>query len=213
MVKMMERPFRWIEMQTTGVLLDRNYLRFLRNHVGVNTISISISSFDDAMNNGIIHTPSTGFIKLKELCAAIKEYDFTLRLSLNLTNEFLRYDTMPQNLFKLCREEFGADQVTLRVLYTSGTGTPQDEWIKANGMPERSALMLEAYVRNNGKPLGVLPHGAVKYSIDGLCVVVDNDCMDKADKTKKADESYKYLILQPNCKLYSQWDDPASLIF
>ena len=30
-------------------------------------------------------------------------------------------------------------------------------------------------------------------------------------KTPKRE--YKYLILRPNCKLYSQWDDPASLIF
>ena len=32
-------------MQTTGVLLDQNYLRFLRNYVGVSLISLSISSF------------------------------------------------------------------------------------------------------------------------------------------------------------------------
>lgn len=48
-MKMMNRPFRWVEMQTTGVLLDDPYLRFLRNHVGVNLtrceqeIPISIS--------------------------------------------------------------------------------------------------------------------------------------------------------------------------
>lgn len=26
-------------------------------------------------------------------------------------------------------------------------------------------------------------------------------------------DTLKYLILQSDCKLYSQWDDPASLIF
>ena len=32
-MQLMQNPFEWIEMQTTSVLLDRNYLRFLRNHV------------------------------------------------------------------------------------------------------------------------------------------------------------------------------------
>lgn len=41
-------------------------------------------------------------------------------------------------------------------------------------------------------------------------VVIDADCMDKSEKL---DEDYKYLILQPDCKLYSQWDDKSSLIF
>ena len=46
----LDKPFRWIEIQTTGVLLDDGYLRFLRNHVGVSTISISLSSFDGEEN-------------------------------------------------------------------------------------------------------------------------------------------------------------------
>ena len=34
-MQMMRNPFDWIEMQTTGALLDQNYLRFLRIHVGL----------------------------------------------------------------------------------------------------------------------------------------------------------------------------------
>lgn len=44
---MLEKPFRNIEIQTTGVLLDENYLRFLRNHVRISTISLSISSLNN----------------------------------------------------------------------------------------------------------------------------------------------------------------------
>ena len=58
LMQMMRDPFQWIEMQTTGTLIDQNYLRFLRNHVGVNLISLSVSSLDNAMNNGIIHRPA-----------------------------------------------------------------------------------------------------------------------------------------------------------
>ena len=70
--------------------------------------------------------------------------------------------------------------------------------------------MIKHYVTDKGRILGVLPHGAIKYSLDGLCVVIDSDCMDTTERTG---EDYKYLILQPDCKLYSLWDDPASLIF
>ena len=209
MMQLMQHPFRWIEMQTTGALIDQNYLRFLRNHVGVNLISLSVSSLDDQMNNAIIGTPKNGQVDLRWLCSEVKRYDFGLRLSLNLTNEFRQFDILPQNLFQRCKE-LGADQVTLRVLYTSGTGTPQDQWIDANGLKDPHVRMIREYVETNGRVLGVLPHGAVKYSLDGLCVVIDFDCMDTAEKTG---DDYKYLILQPDCKLYSLWDDPASLVF
>ena len=212
MMQLMDNPFRWIEMQTTGTLIDRNYLRFLRNHVGVNLISLSVSSLDDIANNAIIHTPKESQVNLAELCEEIKVYDFSLRLSLNLSSQFAAYgesQDAPARLFDVCRA-LGADQVTLRRLYTSEQETPQGKWIAENLMPEQGMKYLQNYVWTHGKVLGVLPHGAVKYSVDELCVVMDEDCMDKREKTG---EDYKYLILQPDCKLYSQWDDPASLIF
>ena len=56
-MQMMRDPFQWIEMQTTGVLLDDNYLRFLRNHVGVNLISLSVSAVEEENNREIIGVP------------------------------------------------------------------------------------------------------------------------------------------------------------
>lgn len=209
MMQLMQHPFRWIEMQTTGTLIDQNYLRFLRNHVGVNLISLSVSDLNNKQNNAIIHTPEKSQIDLAWLCSNIKRYDFTLRLSLNLTGGFSIYSRDPWYLFKNCKI-LGADQVTLRVLYSSGAGTPQDNWIARNGLHEPHVSIIQKYVEENGRVLGILPHGAVKYSLDGLCVVIDSDCMDKSEKL---DEDYKYLILQPDCKLYSQWDDKSSLIF
>lgn len=209
MIQIMRNPFRWIEMQTTGVLLDQDYLQFLRDHVGVNRIALSVSSLVNLENNDIIGAPEKHHVYLRELCFQIKHLGFSLRLCLNLTTEFDKYATDPQALFKKCRD-LEADQVTLRVLYSDGSESEQAKWIKENAMPLHGVLKLQDYVLKNGKLLGVLPHGAKKYSIDGLCVVIDHDCMDKEEKT---DENYKYLILQPDCKLYSAWDDPASLIF
>jgi hypothetical protein len=75
-------PFRNIEMQTTGALIDTTMLRFLRNHVGVNTISMSLFSFNDNENQKCRHGPK---LNILDFCNAVKLYDFNLRLSVNLT--------------------------------------------------------------------------------------------------------------------------------
>jgi len=202
--KMLQKPFRNIEMQTTGTLLDQNYLRFLRNHVGVNTISLSVSSFNDDQNNEYIH--SAKHIHLKDLCSLIKQYDFTLRLSINLTDAF-EHLWQPEDIFAYAKS-LGADQITFRVLYASSTLGDINEWINEHRMSDRAVLRISDYIRQKGYKLGVLPFGNVKYSVLGMSTVLDEDCM-----STEASEDQKYYILRPDCKLYSLWDDPASLIF
>lgn len=202
---LMQRPFRIIEMQTTGVLLDESYLRFLRNHVGVNTISLSASSLD-SMKNCIYNRSLTQIrTEIDELCSKIKKYDFTLRLSLNMTDQFDGYTA--KELFDHCRR-LGADQVTLRVLYASGNDTVQDRWIKEHSVSEAKLEEFRNYVVTAGKEMEILEYGATRYSVGGISVVVDDDCMSKIAK-----KEVKYLILRPDCKLYSKWDDKASLVF
>lgn len=207
---MIDKPFRWIEMQTTGVLLDEPYLRFLRNHVGISTISLSLSSFDNDENCSINMTPENYKVNIKSLCEKIKKYDFNLRLSLNLTSAFNDIDN--EDLFRIAKNELKADQITFRVLYTSTNKpeeyTKQDKWIIENRVTEQRLATLKLFIEENAKPLEVLEFGATKYSLKGLGTVLDEDCM-----SKKVKDTYKYLILRPNCKLYSKWDDPASLIF
>lgn len=203
---MLQKPFRWIEMQTTGVLLDESYLRFLRNHVRVSTISISRSAFDDDLNAYYCGMKLALQVNLAKLCALIKKYDFNLRLSLNLTDAF---DEMPVNdIMWYVKDTLKADQVTFRRLYASGTDSPQDQWIAKHAASDKLHLQIREYIQMNGRPLERLEFGAIKYSVDGLSTVFDEDCMSQAVK-----EELKYIILRPNCKLYSHWDDPASLIF
>ena len=204
-MQLMKHPFDWIEMQTTGALLDNNYLRFLRNHVGVNIISLSVSSFDQFQNQEIIGCPVQ--INLEELCKNIKKYDFTLRLSLNLSDAFNDYS--PEELFSTCYEEFLADQVTLRVLYSNSNDTPQSKWVFQHAMNSDKIKEINSFIKTYGTVLGKLPYGATKYSYNDMSIVLDDDCMGK----RNDNDAYKYLILRPDCKLYSSWDDKASLIF
>lgn len=243
---MLDKPFRWVEMQTTGVTIDAPYLRFLHNHVGVSTISISLSSLDDKTNAEICGMKIP--VDLKGLCSEIKKYDFNLRMSINLTNEFEMYkEEQVGVLLNRCHEVFGADQVTFRVLYTSGNSTPQDEWIMTHRAANNTTEIINGYITTHGYKLEKLAYGAQKYSVNGMSVVIDNDCMAKnvyefiepkafhekatgldnrilerriADiysllynSAVKDSEVYKYMILRPDCHLYSRWDDKASLIF
>ena len=203
---LLDRPFRCIEMQTTGVLLDSNYLRFLRNHVGVNTISLSVSSFDDTTNKEIIGVRQNVGLDLKALAAEIKKYDFNLRLSINLSDAFNTLTA--EELFAQAADLFHADQVTFRVLYSSGQDTPQDRWIASHSASPALISDIRTYITEKGTAIGKLEYGQTKYSVNGLTTVLDDDCMSQELK-----EEIKYLILRPDGKLYSRWEDKASLLF
>jgi len=199
-------PFHWIEIQTSGILLDDEMLRHLRNTVGVNTISLSLSNMFDSQKNAQINgTPKQLQFDIDELCAEIKRYDFNLRLSLNMTDGYSPRST--DSIFNRAKE-LRADQITFRVLYTSGFDTKEDKWIEEHCCNDLTIQSIEEYIFEKGRRLEVLPFGATRYSVDGMSVVIDSDCM--ATEVK---ETIRYLVLRPNCKLYSRWDDKGSLIF
>ena len=204
----MPSPFRWIEIQTSGVTLDEEKLRWLRNTIGVSTISLSISDvFSSAGNANYNRTPEKLIVDIDALCAEIKRYDFNLRLSLNMTDV---YNGRPaQEIFDRCKQ-LGANQITFRVLYTSPHEDPHgiDAWIREHRCVDTHIEEIKSCVREYGHVLERLPFGALRYSVNGMSVVVDDDCMSTEDKNE-----VKYLILQPNCKLYTKWDDEGSILF
>ncbi|MBN2443682.1 MAG: radical SAM protein, partial [Spirochaetales bacterium] len=83
----LEHPFRWLELQTSGVTLDYEKLKILRNEIKVSTISLSLSSiFSDDENGEYNCTPERLKISIESLCKQIRGLDFNLRLSLNMTD-------------------------------------------------------------------------------------------------------------------------------
>ena len=201
----LEKPFRNVEMQTTGTLLNDDYLYFLRQHVGVTTISLSISSLDDVKNNAIIDPARD--IDLKHLVSRIKKYQFTLRLSINLskyTFDYSNYDT----IFDTLKNDFMADQLTFRVLYDSGSDLPEDVWVRENKIDDSFIDGLNDYIKKEGRFLEKLEFGADRYSVNEMSVVLDEDCMSTEGKGV-----LKYTILRPDCRLYTKWDDSGSLLF
>jgi sulfatase maturation enzyme AslB (radical SAM superfamily) len=204
--EMIDNPFRWIELQTTGVYLTDETLRFLRNTIRVSTIALSIANVFDSEDNARTAVMSDALkFDIDELCAEIKRYDFNLRICINMTSRYLGVapETIFDRLFKL-----NADQVLFRLLYESQGDAPEDKWVRDNRLTETEFAPILAHIQKHGRELEKLPTGASRYSVGGVSTVVDDDCMSRIPK-----DVVRYLILQPNCKLYSKWDDPGSLIF
>lgn len=212
-------PFHWIELQTSGIApqkfgghLNDELLAYLRYTIGVTTISLSLSNiFDEGVNFDINRTPKQLQFDLEALCKRIKKYQLTLRLSLNMNQTFEDHNKTDEGLigdiFNRSRD-LGADQITFRKLYTSDNNTVQDQWIKANNITKDFWPTLTDYIKKEGRPLELLPFGARRYSVGGISVVVDDDCMNS-----ESGRVLKYLILRRNCKLYTRWDDTGSLLF
>lgn len=221
--KQIGSPFTNIEMQTTGMGLDndRNYLRFLRNFVGVNTVALSVNSMDDMENCRILghkplveqaasHQSITEIrprLKLPSLCDLLKEYGFNIRVCINLSDAFNKQTFDSISIF--ASSVLHADQLTFRRLYYAvGDDTSQAKWIAEH---QPSGELLNSIELNLGTSpiIGETAYGAICYDVKGMSVIYDCDCMGKNPES----EVKKYLILRPNCKLYSQWDSKASLVF
>lgn len=214
-------PFANLEMQCTGLFLNgnRDYLRFLRNFVGVNTIALSVNSLDDKENNELLgHGLPDKEVKLEELCSLLKEYDFNIRICLNMSSyfdwahstidELCMHNCAAENMLYFCSNNLHANQVTLRKLYSNRSGTPQSQWIKDHQLSKEAQNEIEAVLSTSPK-IGKTKYGSDIYEFDGMSVVYDTDCMGK----EHAPDSLKYLILRPNCKLYSSWESTSSLVF
>lgn len=199
-------PFTNIEMQTTGVMLDgdNDYLRFLRNFVGVNTVALSVSSLSDVENRRILGTHYG--LEIPRLCKSLKDYGFNIRICCNLTGRFDPDNDPWSNVLGYLEEECLADQVTFRKMYASDASTQQAQWIKENPFMREDSLIgyLSLFPTSSATM-----YGAGIHDINGMSVIYDEDCMGKNPETNVR----KYLILRPNCHLYSQWDSPASLVF
>ena len=200
----LKTPFKSIEVQTTGVLLDFEKITKLRKF-GVTTISFSISNiFDNDRNLELIGCNEKLRFNVFEAIKLVKQLGFNLRLSLNLVNDYDKYTV--EQVIEKCKE-LGADQVTFRKLYKSDLNNEIDKWIEHNASKNFYDNLVE-HVKLNGKFLGVLPFGPSVYNIEEMSICIDSDCMSEEIK-----DTYKYLILRENAHIYFRWETKSSLIF
>lgn len=205
----LENKFYNIEIQTSGSGMNfSNYNRL--KGCGLTTVSLSICAPYDEKIWEIENTPIGLRCPLETTRKACEELNLIYRLSINLTDEWEREFPTLDMLFDYIKSS-GARQVTFRVLYSSGDNS-QSEWVKLHSASKDYIDSINFYIKNNGTPIRKLLYGQMVYSIDGVSVVMDDDCMAK-NKVKELDDNFKYLILRPDGHLYSKWDDKGSIVF
>jgi len=206
MNRKLSNPFKWVELQTSGVGL----LEAIKNNEewfnDFSTISISVVDIFHGMNNAdIMVMPKGREINVDFVIKVLKEKGFNVRLSINLTDIY--NDVYVKKIFNTL-VEMEVDQVTFRKLYKSGEDTKQDKWIDEHTVDSEMFNIIVKYIEKHGNKLERLPFGAMKYSVFGISTVVDDDCMAKEMK-----DILKYMIIREDGKLYTKWDDKGSLIF
>lgn len=203
--KSLLKPFYNIAIQTTGANMSESNISFLSTS-GVNTLALSVSSFNTERNWEIIQTPKAARkMTVDELIARGKANGMNVRVCLNLTDEFNPY--LPKYIFQWANER-NVDQLTFRKIYSSGRITEQDKWINEHSYKEENFDYIKKYIKSIGTPIRKLPFGAILYDCMGVGVVCDEDCMAKNNLN-----DMRYAILRPNNHLYSSWDLKGSLIY
>ncbi len=183
-----------VEIQTSGVGLTEENLDFLYE-LGVRVISLSLPALEKDKILDIMRVPAKynyDPIKLSEL---IPSKGFTLRLSIAMTNWFDEY-TLDDILNQL-ESIWTPDQVSFKKLIGA------DEVASKNYDRLAQEFRSRDYTR-----LELLPLGVWKYEAHGIGVVWNDDCMVSGEQ-----EAPRYLILQPDGKLYTRWDTRASVVF
>lgn len=193
--RQLDEPFIF-EIQTSGVMLDDKNLNFLKDEVGVTTISLSVSDiFDDKSNTNTIGVVRKLKFSLEDICKRIKDKGFILRISINMIGIYDKY-TPEQIINRLV--ELKPDQSIFRVLWCSGEDDEINRWIKGNSASKGIVDELNNYIKENGKYIGDLP---TRYDVNGISIVIDDDCM-----ARKKIQQFRYLILRQDCNLYTKWD-------
>jgi len=217
--KELNHPFPNVELQTSGVMLADSHEGFQHNllisiydninilkELGVNTINLSVSNvFSSEINAEIIGIPEKLKFDLDKRCFFIKTNGFNLRLSLSMTDDY--DNVLPENILQRAKD-LGANQVTFRKLYHGEDDSEQTKWVNEHACDPSVLFKINEYMSINGVQRYRLPFGAMVYSIMGMSVVVDDNCMNK-----NVTDKLKYAILRENGKLYSSWDDEGSIIF
>lgn len=199
---MLARPYRIMELTTSGRNLNREYLYFLRTVVGITTIDLNIASFNDKQNQELGGMSGSNAIELKPLIRSINELRFNLHLHVYMSDYFDRYKDDPEQFFNDCRSTYKADYVSIHAI------GPVNSWLQTRRAKRETIESLSEYIANAGTEIGAAistPYEKV-YALGDLIAIAD---CPNIKNTIPANS----LVLQTTGRLYNQWRDRANLIF
>jgi hypothetical protein len=164
--------------------------------LGIRVISLSLPALEKQAIIEIMNVPEKYDYDPIALAALIRRKGFVLRLSIVLTDWFDNF-TLEEILDQL-EHVWKPDQVSFKKIYGADRVASEkyDEFAK------------EFKSNSEHTRLELLSLGVWKYDARGMGIVWNDDCMVSKDR-----ETPRYLILQPDGRLYTRWDSKASIIF
>ncbi|MEF2175365.1 MAG: radical SAM protein [Candidatus Absconditabacteria bacterium] len=190
------------EIQTSGVGLKQKHLDLLKS-IGIKLISISLSNIFDNKLNAFYNQTKQGYeINIDKICAGLIENGFKLRLSLNMTNSYnnILTDKIIQRAMDL-----GANQLTFRRLYPGDNNSEDYKNILNNSVKQSKEREIIQYLHDNCNEKYMINQSEKLYYKGNLSILYITDCM--------AQNSDRYRILKPDCKLYKSWEQDAKPIY
>ena len=205
--------FPIIELQTNGILIATNpekYKPFLKEwyNLGLNTIAISIVSYDSEKNRKIYLPYEKEYPELKKLIELLHSYKFSVRLATVLTKG--NSDTVEdiQKLIEFAKSN-KVEQLTLRPVVKPEKSQNMEtfNWVSANCLTREQVETIINYIESIGVKLMDLMHGATVYDVNG-----QNVCISNALTLKSNLNNIRQLIFFPDGHLRYDWQYEGAIL-
>ncbi len=193
-----------LEIQTNGISLHKAFIVgdgciSTLNQKGLDIISFSIDNLKS------LETYTSLF-------KAIKYYDMTVRVALNITDMIpLSYSF--NDLLIACIEA-GVDQLLLRNIVTPKFAhkSTYTDWIYKHTNPQRWTILMrnmEEELIEHGRKLRTTEWNSVIWDLKGISITTSDYCIQSESK----DTEVRSIIFQQDGHCYTSWDSKASRIF
>ncbi|MCK6489957.1 MAG: radical SAM protein [Planctomycetes bacterium] len=209
-------PFRFpfIELQTNGIPIadgdiDDGLLRRWYD-LGLSTVIVSVVD-TEAESNRLVYLPHRErYIDLPALVARLHAIGFSVRLGGIALRDRLDHPAALQRLLAFGREH-RVEQLTLRPVTTPDPATVQDQevfaWTRAHAVPDERWQALAAWVREHGRLLMHLVHGAAVFDLDG-----QNLCLSNCLTVRPDGSDLRQLIFFPDGHLRYDWQYEGAIL-
>jgi organic radical activating enzyme len=190
-----------LELQTNGIKFNRHAKSACRDlyKAGLNVMAFSIDKM----------ATIEGYAKNFEI---INDFKMITRVCINLTHMISKYFNF-QEIMDILVSVGNIHQVLFRnITYPSGVDKENlaVKWIDKNVNAEHFVRLKTQMLSKKLRKIHVVPQtGITTYSYKGMSICFSDYCVQEHNQT----DNIRSLIYQDNGHLYTNWNDPASIIF
>ena len=200
------------ELQTNGIALAKEgstnkYLKYWHDD-GLTTICLSAVHYMQAMNKEIY---GPRYPDIKDLVAKLRDFGYTVRLSIMLLKGHIDTKTDLRMLIDYCRD-YNIKQLTIRPITSpSLDGFHGDldtyNWIQDNKISDQKWQEIKEHVSSHGNSVLKLAHGAEIFDYEG-----QNVCLTNCITTNESSEKMRQIIFHPDGTIGYDWKFKGSVL-